>query len=242
MSWDDVSSGAEAETNAPRDNPRQFTWLKLGGFSAVVTLLLGGSWLLAQAGERIGTISGESIAAFVKSWGMWGHFSLVGLMIVHSFVPFPAELVAIAAGMCFGAVWGTVLTWIGAMAGALLAFGLSRKLGRPFVADVLAPKQMLKIDSWSGSTSIAGLILVRLVPVIAFNLVNYAAGLTQVTWWRFSWTTALGILPITVLMAILGEQMREPTFLDWLYLGLAGLLIVLVVYIARRTGFSESSK
>lgn len=242
MSSNDVGNGVETATDAPQGNTRRFSWLKLGGFCAVLALLMGGSWLLARAGQRIGTISGESIAAYVKSWGMWGHFGLVGLMIVHSFVPFPAELVAIAAGMCFGAVWGTVLTWIGAMAGALLAFGLSRKLGRPFVADVLAPKQMAKIDSWSSTTGITALIVVRLIPVIAFNLVNYAAGLTQVTWWRFSWTTAIGILPITVLMAVMGEQMREPTLFDWLFLIVAGLLIVLVVHTARRNGFGEISK
>ncbi len=128
------------------------------------------------------------------------------------------------------------------MAGALLAFGLSRKLGRPFVADVLAPKQMAKIDSWSSTTGITALIVVRLIPVIAFNLVNYAAGLTQVTWWRFSWTTAIGILPIIVLMAVMGEQMREPTLFDWLFLIVAGLLIVLVVHTARRNSFGEISK
>ncbi|MEE9589278.1 MAG: hypothetical protein V3V97_14780, partial [Hyphomicrobiaceae bacterium] len=96
MSSNDVGNGVETATDAPHGNTRQFSWLKLGGFCAVLALLMGGSWLLARAGQRIGTISGESIAAYVKSWGMWGHFGLVGLMIVHSFVPFPAELVAIA--------------------------------------------------------------------------------------------------------------------------------------------------
>ncbi len=242
MGSNDAINGSEAATDAPHGYTRRFSWPKLAGFCAVLAMLVGGSWLLARAGQRIGTISGESVAASVKSWGMWGHFGLIGLMIVHSFVPFPAELVAIAAGMCFGAVWGTVLTWIGAMAGALLAFGLSRKLGRPFVADVLAPKQMAKIDSWSSTTGITALIVVRLIPVIAFNLVNYAAGFTRVTWWRFSWTTAIGILPITVLMAVIGEQMREPTLTDWLMLTAAGLSILMVVHIARRNGFGENSK
>ena len=42
-------------------------------------------------------------------------------MVLHSFIPFPAEFLAIANGMVFGPVLGTVITWSGAMAGALLA-------------------------------------------------------------------------------------------------------------------------
>ena len=43
----------------------------------------------------------------------------------------------------------------------------------------------------------------RLVPVISFNLINYAAGILHVSWWRFLWTTSLGILPITVASVVL---------------------------------------
>ena len=53
-------------------------------------------------------------------------------MILHSFVPFPAEQIAIANGMLF-AVWGTLVTWIGAMMGAALAFALARRYGKPLV-------------------------------------------------------------------------------------------------------------
>jgi|GEM_PF-829525 len=242
MNSNDVRNGAETATAEADGHTQRFSWCKLAGFCVIMVLVLGGAWLLTLAGERIGTISVTSVADYVKSWGIWGYFGVVGLMIVHSFVPFPAELLAIAAGMCFGAVWGTALTWVGAMAGGLLAFGLSRKLGRPFVADMLAPKQMMRIDGWSNTTSITALIVVRFIPVIAFNLINYAAGLTRVTWWRFTWTTAIGILPITVLMAIAGAQMREPTVSDWLFLIGAGLLILMVVHITRRNGFGENTE
>ena len=163
-------------------------------------------------------------------------------MVAHSFIPFPAEFVAIAAGMSFGMVWGTVLTWTGAMIGGLLAFGIARKLGRPFVADILTPIQLARIDTGSAVTTVSAMIAVRLVPVIAFNLVNYGAGLTDVSWWRFTWTTAIGILPLTFLMAMIGDQMRDPTFADWMLLLGAGLLMLLIVHLARRFGLARSGK
>ena len=84
----------------------------------------------------------------VRSWGMWGIAASIGLMIVHSFIPFPAEFVAIANGMAYGPLWGTVVTWIGAMCGALVAFALSRALGRPFVEQMIVKKDWQQVDRW----------------------------------------------------------------------------------------------
>ena len=50
-------------------------------------------------------------------------------MVAHSFLPFPAEIVALANGMVFGPLWGAVVIWVGAMLGAATAFALVRALG-----------------------------------------------------------------------------------------------------------------
>ena len=219
-----------------------FAWRRLAGFSLVLALLLSGGALVWFLEDGTDGFSGETMAAHIKSWGIWGHFGVIGLMVAHSFIPFPAEFVAMAAGMSFGTVWGTVLTWTGAMIGGLLAFGIARKLGRPFVADILTPNQLAKIDQGAAVTTVSAMIGVRLVPIIAFNLVNYGAGLTNVSWWRFTWTTAIGILPLTFLMAMIGDQMREPAFSDWMMLVGAGVLMLVVVHLARRFGVAGSDK
>lgn len=225
-----------------RGKPAGFAWRRLAGFSLVLVLLLSGGAIVWFMEDGTGGFSGETMAAHIKSWGIWGHFGVIGLMVAHSFIPFPAEFVAMAAGMSFGMVWGTVLTWTGAMIGGLLAFGIARKLGRPFVADILTPNQLAKIDQGAAVTTVSAMIGVRLVPIIAFNLVNYGAGLTNVSWWRFTWTTAIGILPLTFLMAMIGDQMREPAFSDWMMLLGAGVLMLAVVHLARRFGVAGSDK
>ncbi|MEM7634409.1 MAG: TVP38/TMEM64 family protein [Pseudomonadota bacterium] len=208
----------------------------------MLALLLGGGAALWFLKDGTGALSGDTLAAYIKSWGIWGKLGVIGLMVAHSFIPFPAEFVAIAAGMCFGTVWGTLLTWAGAMIGGLVAFGIARKLGRPFVADMLKPEQLTKIDNGAGLTSVPAMIGVRLVPVIAFNLINYGAGLTEVSWWRFTWTTAIGILPLTFLMAMIGDQMREPTFTDWMLLLGASVAMLATVQLVRRSGVTRAGK
>jgi uncharacterized membrane protein YdjX (TVP38/TMEM64 family) len=70
-------------------------------------------------------------------------------MILHSFIPFPAEMLAMANGMLYGPLWGTVITWTGAMLGAYLAFGLARWLGRPFVLAMVGERHRVVVDRWA---------------------------------------------------------------------------------------------
>jgi uncharacterized membrane protein YdjX (TVP38/TMEM64 family) len=67
------------------------------------------------------------------------------------------------------------------------------------------------------------------VPVIAFNLVNYAAGLTKISCWTFIWTTALGILPMTALMVTMGAAVHHLDWRWWLVLMVGGFAAWLVL-------------
>ena len=175
---------------------------------------------------------GLSIQQFVdtlRSWGLWGVIGSVGLMMIHSFIPFPAELLACANGMVYGPVWGTVITWIGAMLGAVIAFGLARRLGRPFVERMVAQRDWHVLDDWAATKGWRVVLIARFVPVIAFNLINYAAGLTRLTWWQFLWTTGVGILPLTVLMVVMGDNIESLGWESWTLLLIAALLLWFVL-------------
>jgi uncharacterized membrane protein YdjX (TVP38/TMEM64 family) len=171
----------------------------------------------------------ESVRTTIEGLGVWGVFASIGLMVVHSFLPFPAEVVAIANGMFYGPVWGTVITWIGAMLGALGAFGLTRLLGQPFVAVMISERDQRRLDEWTERHGARLIFIARLVPVIAFNLINYAAGLTRISWWTFVWSTSLGILPFTMLMVVVGDRFMTMSWELWLSL-LGGGVILWVLF------------
>lgn len=195
---------------------------KIAAFATLVVVGLLGAFIIVNPPENLsgfllglGPGFGFSIEAaenLILSWGPWGALGSIGLMILHSFVPFPAEILAIANGMIYGPVVGTALTWTGAMLGAYLAFGLARLLGRPFVQMMVSGDKLARLDAWSDRCGGAALLASRLVPVIAFNLINYAAGLTSISWWTFTWATGLGILPLSILMAFFGHNM---TMIPW---------------------------
>lgn len=175
-------------------------------------------------------VSIEEFELLIESWGAWGVFAAIGLMIVHSFIPFPAEFVAIANGMVYGVFWGTAITWVGAMLGAFLSFGLTRMIGRPFVNKMLSSRRLQQVDGWVADHGGKTLLLSRFIPVISFNLINYAAGLTRLSWRTFAWATGLGILPLTTIMVIMGDQMDELPWYAWVLLGAAGMVLWLFAH------------
>lgn len=213
----DMMSGGAREAAQPQRRSARLRRL-YAFFALTVTLtIVGGAALgLVLIGQMEGEISVRAFEDVIRSWGHWGVLASIGLMVLHSFVPFPAELLALANGMLYGPFWGSVITWVGAMLGAFLAFGLSRAFGRPFVETMLARRHWQRLDDWTGAHAAQMVFLARFLPVISFNLVNYAAGLTRISWWTFAWTTGLGILPVTISMAVLGDQAGNMPWHWWL--------------------------
>lgn len=211
------------------------------GLSIGALAVLLGLALLLGIGELGRDFDAAPLMEHIRGLGAWGEVAVVGLMVVHSFVPFPAEVLALCAGALYGPLWGTVLIWTGAMIGAALSFGLARWLGRPFVAAMLRPQHRARLDRWTAEQGAATLLVVRLVPVIAFNLINYAAGLTRVGWGTFLWTTAVGILPLTGAMVWMGTRMMELSWPWLLGISAAGTVAVVAGHVwARRRGWLGS--
>lgn len=188
-------------------------------------LLFASGYEEVHEGLRWPPVPLSNAIEFIRHSGGLGVLASIGLMVIHSFVPFPAELVAIANGMVYGSFWGTVITWVGAMLGAFLAFGLARRYGRPLVGGILSRKNAQRLDDWVAQHGTGALFVSRFIPVISFNLINYAAGLLRVSWLTFAWTTGVGILPMTVLMVVMGEQLHSLPLLVWVLILCGGMIL-----------------
>ena len=191
--------------------------------------------------------SAEGVRRILASTPVWLPLVIIGLMILHTLVPVPAEFLAVAAGMTLGPLWGFVTIWIGAMLGAYLGFLLARAFGQPVLRLLVSPARLERSQHWLRQIDIPILLAVRLLPVLSFNLINFALGLTTISWWRFSWTTAVGIVPATALMVTFGAHLSDWRIL--VLMALAALLLCLGGYAvlnrhqARRQGaFNPASQ
>jgi len=176
---------------------------------AAMVLVVVATPLGAQLLKLLQDPNPEPFQQWLSTHASWVPLLLIACMILHTLVPLPAELLAIAAGMMLGPVWGFLTIWVGAMLGAYLGFFLTRTFGYALMRRLADRKRLQRLQGWMNRTDIPLLLAVRLIPVISFNLVNFALGFTPVSWWRFTWTTGVGIIPVTAAMAGMGAHLHN---------------------------------
>lgn len=125
-------------------------------------------------------------------------------MVFATLTPFPAEIAALAVAMSHGFWLGFVLIWSGAMLGALLGHVLADRICRriPWFehnASVRAAKARMH------DLGFLGILGLRLVPLVPFFALSLAAGLLRVPLPAYLAGTALGMLPATLILSLLGE-------------------------------------
>ena len=171
----------------------------------------------------------------LDSLGAAAALVLLGIALVHAVVPFPAEFPTAAAGFVFGFAVGFPLMVLAWTLSCLVAYGLARGIGPPLLDRLAGRERMEATDRLIARGGWPILLAGRLIPVIPYNLVSYAAGATRVPLGRFAWTTAVGVMPLTALTALLGQRLQEPRFDDpvlWAIL----LGVIALVALARPVG------
>lgn len=181
------------------------------------------------------TVVREHLDGLVDAAGPLGPVAFVVAYVALTVAFVPGTIPSLAAGALFGAVWGTVLTLVGATLGAALAYEVARRLGRERLQRVLGPRA-LAADAWVGERGLRGVLALRLVPVVPFNALNYAFGLSSVGRRDHLIGTAVGIVPGTVAFVALGDAITEPGSTGFfLSLGAVLLLVLVSVVAGRRT-------
>lgn len=161
--------------------------------------------------------------------GVGGVFVLLTVCLSHAIVPFPTEIVSAAAGFVYGFWLALPILLACWLASALLAYWLAERFGRPLARRLVGTRRLEKAEQLMDRGGAATLLSLRLIPLIPYNAICYAAGITRVPLVRYSWTTVVGITPLTVLVAYLGSRLKSPNFGDWRVWVLIVAFIAIVV-------------
>jgi uncharacterized membrane protein YdjX (TVP38/TMEM64 family) len=145
----------------------------------------------------------------VTSWRAWGPIIYVLLYAVGPSFLIPGAVMTIAAGLAFGMWWGAIWSLVGANAGAIVAFGAGRFLGRPFVERTMGVRLRQLLNRLERNGFYLTLYL-RLVPLIPYNAFNLLAGASPIRFKDYLWASVVGMIPGTVLFALLGDSLWHP--------------------------------
>ncbi len=196
--------------------------------------------LIAPLREAVGdAISGDTSALErqVDDLGFGGIVILAALVLLHTFLWYPAEIIDAAAGFVLGFWGGLVLVHIGWILQGMLAWAIGRTAARPLVMKLTGERRFSDLEQLVERGGVLFLLAMRLIPIVPFSLFSYIAGATRVPLGRFVWTTAVGYLPITALFVYVGSQLESLSPTDpVLLLGTVVLiaLLALVRPLARR--------
>jgi uncharacterized membrane protein YdjX (TVP38/TMEM64 family) len=142
---------------------------------------------------------------WVGQMGVLGIFIFIGVYAVATVLMAPGSILTIGAGFAFGLWKGFLAVSGGATLGASLSFLVARFIARDKVEAIAKRNDRFrKIDNAIGQEGAKLVFLLRLSPVIPFNLSNYFYGLTGVRFWPYVLASWIGTMPGTLLYVYIG--------------------------------------
>ena len=158
-----------------------------------------------------GNVSG--LRTYIRGLGAGGVVLIVSLMVMHAIIYYPTELVTATAGFAFGWEWGIVISLSGWLLSACLSYALGRWVVGPLLHSLLG-RRYRDFERAIERGGVRLMLVYRLLPVVPFSLMGYAAGAVDASLWTFSWTSVVGFIPETAAVVYLGSQARSLSFTD----------------------------
>ncbi|RKL69415.1 hypothetical protein CR203_04210 [Salipaludibacillus neizhouensis] len=169
----------------------------------------------------------ETVKNYLLTFGVWAPVISALLMVLSVLIaPLPAFIPTFANGLIFGAFWGGILSWSSALIGATLCFYIARTLGRPVVEKLVNRKALDWSDRFFVRYGMYAIVISRIVPVMSYGIVSYAAGFTKMKFRIYIIGTAIGQTPATMLYSYLGEHSTESIMMIvWAFVAVAVIAI-----------------
>jgi uncharacterized membrane protein YdjX (TVP38/TMEM64 family) len=190
------------------------------------------------------------LKTLILSFGLWAPFISAFLMVAQSVVLFlPAFPIFVVNALVFGPFYGLLLSWSSAVTGSMVCFSIAKTLGRPVVERLVKKDHLETADRALKKYQKYVILLFGFVPVVSFDVISYAAGLTLLAYWEFLLLVCIAQVPSALFYTLLVHRIDRGT-LD-IYWIVAAVLFFLLgfgstavrAYLNRRSqkGLPESA-
>lgn len=162
-------------------------------------------FLTALVIHLLGGIKPEQVQEWLKQAGIWAPIIYIALYIVATVLVLPSTALNLTGGAIFGLWLGTLWTSIAAITAAVISFFYSRSFARKALGNKLV-RNWQKMDAEVVRGGVSYIFAIRLLPIIPYGLVNFAAGLTSVSFKDYFIGTILGTIPGILPFVFLGSS------------------------------------
>ncbi len=150
-------------------------------------------------------IDPAQIQAWLNSAGIWAPIIYIFLYIIATVLVLPSTPLNLTGGAIFGPWLGTLWTSAAAIIAAIVSFAFTRTIGRKALAKRLAGRWQV-MDAEVRRGGLFYIFAIRLVPIMPYGLVNFAAGLTSVSFKHYVLGTTIGTVPGIFPYVMLGSS------------------------------------
>jgi uncharacterized membrane protein YdjX (TVP38/TMEM64 family) len=226
----------------------------LGTVAAVIGGLI---YLLSRWPDGFSFLNGiaiqgniQRLKTLILSFGLWAPLISAFLMIAQSVVLFlPAFPIFVVNALVFGPVWGALLSWGSAVVGSLICFSIAKILGRPVVQRLVNRIHLETADRALRRYEKYIILVFGFVPVISFDVISYAAGLTLLTYWEFIPLVCIAQIPSALFYTLLVHRIdRGALDIYWVVaaalfflLGILGLVVRAFINRRRRKEIPQTT-
>ena len=184
-------------------------------------------------------VSPQQLQSVLQGLGPWAVAAYIGLFTLLPAFFFPVAVLALAGGLLFGLWLGSLYTFIGAVLNCTLMFFLARYVGRQQVEALIQKKLSAawqqRLQNLNSRGGFLLLIILRLIPAVPYNMINYAFGLYSMSYTTYIFASVFGIIPGTFAFINIGDKALDVSSPDfWIAIGLLVLLLIVTSVLGKK--------
>ncbi len=166
-------------------------------------------WFFKWQSANPDAFSPASIRDYVRGFGNQAAVIYILAYVLNTISIFPPiAVLSVSAGLIFGKVWGAVFLMSAAMLGTSCTFFISRFFGRGLI-EKFARGRFKGFDDALEKKGFLAVLFFRAIPVIPYEVINYASGLSKISFKKYFLATFIGIIPGVLVSAFFGEALGE---------------------------------
>lgn len=211
-----VATGEEtaASESRPGAFSRNLTWIValvvLGSLALAYFVVPGFRSFVDEAYGVMSTGDEEQIRPWVEQFGAWGFLVVIGLMLLQTVVAFlPSLVTMVVSVLAYGPLAGGLLAWGGMLVAASVGYGIGAAIGPAVVDRLVSSDTEQKLERFVDRYGSKGIVAARISPVLSTDAVSIVAGLVTMPYVKFIAATAVGTMPLTILVAWLGAEVNR---------------------------------
>ncbi len=207
--------------NKAEDKPKEHE--EQGGQSVLIFVVSGGIILAsvlcyflipdfkAFINDAISILSSDDeqrIEQWVSGFGAWGPAFIILAMVVQMFlIVIPSVVLMVVSTLAYGPWWGSVISYVAVAVASTIAYFIGLKAGQALIDELIGEKSEKKVAHYIQKYGAWAIMAFRVSPFLSNDAISFVAGLGKMGYPKFIGATTVGIIPLIVLIAVLGQDM-----------------------------------